>query len=146
MMHLNKVFNQSVHGTDAVFKGKYGASYQFYSIAVDSVGNRESALASADTEVTILTGTSPPFNITGIRLYPMPAQNVLMLELNLEAYSRLSVNLEDLTGRQIQTLFSGNLEAGWRRLPLRLEVMPGIYFLSISDGERSFREKIVVMD
>lgn len=139
------VFNQSEYGAEFTFAGKPNSNYKFYSIAVDSVGNRESIPNIPDAEVMIIVGTNDLFLADAIKIYPVPATNELILELNVVTTSSLSIVLKDHTGRLVQPLFRGNFNAGSYRLPLRLDVTSGMYFLVISDGERYKTEKIVII-
>ncbi|MBK8705085.1 MAG: T9SS type A sorting domain-containing protein [Saprospiraceae bacterium] len=139
------VFYQRTSGNEVVFDGKPGYTYKFYSIAADSVGNWETEPDFPDVVVSILVGTTNLLHVTEMRLYPIPANNLLTLEMNITESSNLLIKLEDGLGRNVQTLYNGNLQAGWHRLPLRLEVTPGIYFLYISDGTGSKTEKIVIL-
>lgn len=141
------VFSQSAHADLVNFVGKTGSTYKFYSIAVDSVGNREAIPTTPDAVVTFLVNaTSDRFSASDIRLYPNPAQHQVTLELNMTQSATMTATLEDLTGRQIQTLFRGHLTTGKQFLRLQLQAVPGIYFLRISDGVGSRVEKVVVSD
>lgn len=138
------VFSHNDYGNSTPFVGKYGSTYKFYSIAVDSAGNRELPPAVADAAVSVLTGTQERFNLSQLRVYPQPTREEVVLEFELPAPQRITMKLEDLTGRQVQRLMSADLQSGFYRIPLRLSVQPGVYFIKIENGEGSKMIKIVV--
>lgn len=139
------VFNQRAANNAVQISGKPGFHYKFYSVAIDSVGNREEAPLVADAEVSILVNTVNLSNISNIRLYPVPTANLLTLEMNLLKSADLVIRLEDGLGKVVHPLFSGNLQQGYHRLPFKLHAAPGMYFLYISDGTGSKTEKVIIV-
>ena len=55
--------------SSAVFSGKYGHTYSFYSIAHDNAGNTEASAATAETSIYVSSNTPPT-------LQPIPDQTV----------------------------------------------------------------------
>ena len=138
------VFSHQAYGSQTTFAGRFGSTYRFYSIAVDSVGNREEPPSSPDAVVSVLTGTDEAFRLESLRIYPQPATNFLTLELELPAPARIRAELEDLLGRYQGSLLNAQLNNGFHRFYLPLDVPQGVYLLRIWNGEQSKSLKIVV--
>ncbi|MGB4849400.1 MAG: LamG-like jellyroll fold domain-containing protein, partial [Saprospiraceae bacterium] len=114
------------------FTGQYGNTYRLYSIAVDSVGNKEQAPVQPDIEVSIVTTTKDLQEWEGVKVYPNPAGNSLFIEFNLDQGNAVSCNLYDLNGRPVQTLFDKNLNTGFHHLEMNIDIPDGFYFLKLS--------------
>ncbi|MCK6693743.1 MAG: PKD domain-containing protein [Thermoanaerobaculia bacterium] len=116
--------------TTAIFTGKVGHVYRFYSIATDHVGNIEAVPATADAQTTVTVGANDPDGAGhALTLYPNPAADRVIVQ-----YSGIcegSLTLADHTGRIVRTLHfrgagqqemaTGNLPAGiyiWSWTPL----------------------------
>ncbi len=66
--------------TTAIFTGEGGNTYEFYSIAVDNVGNAEAAPGHPDAVTTIVTETDEQFaSNADLLLYPNPASDQLTI-------------------------------------------------------------------
>jgi PKD repeat protein len=66
--------------TTAIFTGEGGNTYEFYSIAVDNVGNVEATPGHPDAVTTIMTGADEQFaSNADLLLYPNPASNQLTI-------------------------------------------------------------------
>lgn len=139
------VFSHNAYGTETTFTGRYGSTYRFYSIAVDSVGNREAPPAVADAEVSVLTGTNEYIFLSGLRMYPKPAGDWLTVEFVLKHPARIRIELSDLTGKNMGTLLNADLNCSLHRLTVPLAVENGMYLLRISDGVRRVHGKVLVL-
>ncbi len=136
----------SIQHTNAfLFTGEYGVSYQFYSIAIDSVGNKEAEPGTADAEVTIVTDvveiadTWPGFKVT-----PIPARDNLLIEFYQPANSRTSCTLLDLTGKEVMILFDDQLAAGQHQFRRAIDLLPGIYLIRLQNETRQAVKKFIV--
>lgn len=107
--------------TTALFTGKVGHVYRFYSIATDHVGNIEAVPVIADAETSITVGVSDPDNAGQVlTLFPNPANERVLVRYS--GNNEGTLMLADHTGRTIQTLHfrgagqqemnTGNLPAG----------------------------------
>lgn len=82
-----------------------------------------------------------------LRLYPVPARDLIILEVpeGLFREGSLTIGLIDLSGRCISLQKAGDLKDN--RMCINLSGLPaGIYFLTLSDGYDCRRLKIVRMD
>lgn len=88
-----------VYVTSATFRGKFGYTYKFYSIATDHAGNREDAPSNPDAVVTLQQSpiSIPIVSEAVFNIYPNPVQNQLTLQTNI--YDQIFVELIDLHGR-----------------------------------------------
>jgi hypothetical protein len=126
------------------FTGDYSNSYRFYSLAVDSVANREAIPAQPDIEVSIVTGIKEIQEWEEVSIYPNPAGNSIFIEFTLYESNLVSCSLFDLNGRAVQTLFDKNLHSGFHQYEMLLEIPDGFYFMKVSSGNRRSFKKVVV--
>ncbi|NOX86823.1 MAG: T9SS type A sorting domain-containing protein [Chlorobi bacterium] len=108
---------------------------------------------SQDEESTDTTGsfkTTPESvgentnNLSNIRVYPNPANNILYVSIPSENEDDLIISLLDLTGKEI---IRKNHDFSAQRNPVTLDLnnlSPGMYFLRVNDGQHSFTKKIIV--
>jgi hypothetical protein len=70
-------------------------------------------------------------------LYPNPAVDVATLSLSVTAAEeQVEVIVTDMTGRQVQTLFSGTLKTGTHKLQLRTDKLPSaVYHVKVRMGQ-----------
>jgi hypothetical protein len=133
------------HSEEFLFTGEFGASYQFYSIAVDSVGNKEAEPETADAEVTIVTDVVEIDNHwPGFKVTPIPAGDYLIIEFYQPGNSRTSCTLLDLTGKEVMMLFDDQLAEGQHHLRQEIDLLPGIYLIRLQNETRQTVKKIIV--
>jgi len=77
-----------------------------------------------------------------IAIYPNPASSEFKVRLQAPAKSEGSLQVFDLTGRLRRTGIIQR-DSQWITIDAA-DLLPGIYFVSINDGERRYNEKIVV--
>ncbi|MBI5916687.1 MAG: PKD domain-containing protein [Bacteroidetes bacterium] len=94
--------------TTAIFTGEGASHYEFFSIAVDNVGNTEEAPALPDAETTVLTGTDEPQNGEfRMKMFPNPATDELMILL--EEPGQFVLRIYNVDGKRLlETQLSGN--------------------------------------
>ena len=63
----------------------------------------------------------------------------------LEKSSDVTIRLYDITGRQIENIFTGNLSKGYHRFPDIQRYHSGIYFLLINGQNLSIHKKVIVI-
>ncbi|GEM_PF-925137 len=88
-----------------------------------------------------------PQEFAVMRNYPNPARAAgTTLEFALDRSSEITVTLHDAAGRRLRTLAEGRHDAGTHQLRVRTaDLLPGVYFTTITDGVRSSTRKMVVM-
>ena len=120
-----------------IFKGKLDSTYSFYSIAIDSAGNVESAKLLPDTKTTLVL-TIGIKNITAdnlnFKIFPNPATDQTTITYNLPEPAQVTLSIYDLTGRKIRSwkLEAGNLKNENKITINTADLNAGIYFLKLS--------------
>lgn len=115
--------------TSAIFNGKTGSSYRFYSIAVDNAGNAELAPTAPDAEISILVGTDNPLNGNGVKVFPNPASERIIF-----LFEQNSIGVLTLSRSDGAVIFTENL-SGEKRHEISVAAMAnGVYFWKWADG------------
>jgi hypothetical protein len=120
--------------TSAIFTGKPGYTYKFYSIAVDSAGNTEEVPATYDAMTTIDAAASVSEFDGGdqfkMMIYPNPAKESTTLKLYLPEPGRIRVDVLSLCGSMVlnEIKTSGNKGVNEIRLDLS-KLQAGTWFI-----------------
>ncbi len=83
----------------------------------------------------------PPFQLSSP---VVSASRALEVQLNLTTASRVTVELYDAAGRKVRTLFQGVVSSGQHAISAKLS-RPGLYFVRTRIGDKTYREKVVVV-
>lgn len=84
-------------------------------------------------------------NDGSVSIYPNPVQQQSTLEFNLNDDSNINVNVYDIAGHVVATVYQGKLNAGVSKLTLDASALTsGIYFVSIASEQGQTLVKIVV--
>ena len=77
-------------------------------------------------------------------IYPNPAKQQISVTYRLTDESLVSMELTDINGKNINTIFSGETKSGQQIIDLDVsELSQGIYFLRIAIGEKIYYEKFI---
>ena len=80
------------------------------------------------------------------RLYPNPFNPVLNINFGMSWAGVTQVNILDIAGSHIETLYFGFLQIGSHEMSWNAESMhSGIYFISLKSGDKSLTEKVVLL-
>lgn len=83
---------------------------------------------------------------TKIGVYPNPFNSTAIVYFALENQSAVSLDLFDCLGRQVKTLYSGNLDHGHYRISINgNELAAGIYLLKLTTDSRSSVTRITLI-
>jgi len=115
--------NLIVGSSPASFLDKTVETGKTYQYKLEMVA-KESEFAYTTAKVT---DTAPPPVFALVNAYPNPFSQMVTLELTCPETSPVEVNIYDLTGRKITTLFSGELTAGTHQLE---------WYVSDAEGNR----------
>jgi len=88
-----------------------------------------------------------PGNLFGAIAYPNPVNSRSVLEVNVPDTGNSRVDLYSITGKRVQTIYSGSLIRGVHRMPLldKIDNLPGgIYLLRIQTKNHTRSLKILV--
>jgi hypothetical protein len=72
-------------------------------------------------------------SLSNITVFPNPASNKLNVDLELNNSINAEVNLYSAIGQKVKSIYSGKLLKGNNRLTDDLNVVPGIYLLSVKE-------------
>ncbi len=91
-------------------------------------------------------GVPERFTTTSLQVSPVPSTGELNLDLGLAASSQLSVQVNDLLGRNVHRSGLGRLAAGLQRRSLDLSALPeGQYLLSLMDERGTLTTQRIVI-
>ena len=109
------------------------AANQFY---IDNINIGQST--------TGITSIKSP--VGSMSIVPNPTQGSATLKLNVTAASDATIKVLDMTGREVMTIFSGQLQAGQKNIDFNTEnISSGIYLVKVSDGKTSKQQRFVKM-
>ncbi|MDX2250512.1 MAG: T9SS type A sorting domain-containing protein [Bacteroidia bacterium] len=131
--------------TTAIFSGNWGYTYQFYTLAVDSAGNIESAPDTADATTHVYGGLSiPEPRITDLSLYPNPNDGTFTLEAEVKTGQMAGLHILDLAGRVVyrETV---RMEVGQNRILLSPHLPAGTYFLILERQGETARIRFSIL-
>jgi hypothetical protein len=95
-----------------------------YNLTVKAIDNRFTETVSAEVPVTVnaLVGDNlPVVSSSEIKIYPNPFTDRIFFELEITNNANISLDIFDLHGIRLATVFSGDIEAGFHRF----EYVPG---------------------
>jgi len=78
--------------------------------------------------------------------YPNPFNSYLRVNYYVGSSGKVKLLLNDLLGRQVETLFEGNLPAGEHQVIKRLDFLPtGVYYLRLENGDEWKSAKVILL-
>jgi type IX secretion system substrate protein len=131
----------------AMFTGVWDSTYQFYSIAYDSVGNVENKLDTVEAFTTLQNpvGISYIYNSMDLKIYPNPTSGKLTVEAVLQNNEIANVEIFNLLD---QKLFSFDLsDSGKKYVKKEIDVSSvknGVYFLKMNLKGQSITKKFIL--
>ena len=122
------------------------SSYSFYSIALDSAGNKETSPSSADatTLINLITGLSDEFLDANCRIFPNPNSGSFSISFLNPRKESIDVSVINTYGALIKSeMFkpAGSKQIKQMSLPHNYK---GIYFLKIKIGNSVLYKKVMV--
>lgn len=84
--------------------------------------------------------------VSDISIQPNPAQGQATIAIMSSKANEATIDLVDMTGRSIKTIYAGQLPAGERAITFDTEgISSGIYLVRVSDGKASVQHRFVKM-
>jgi hypothetical protein len=118
-------------GDSIILFGDPGKSYRFYMEALDKTGNRESKTAIGEAEVSMPNESSTQ-PVTNWRVYPIPTQGDLNLEIEVQEAQQLTIQVFSSTGQRVAELYNGSAARGLLKLTKSLQnLSTGLYFIQV---------------
>lgn len=82
--------------------------------------------------------------IGNVEIYPNPAETVVNMNIDLLAHEDIEIQLLDITGRKVQSVFNGDLQAGSHQFNIdRGELKSGTYFLNVVSSKGTLQKRVV---
>jgi hypothetical protein len=144
-----RLIAQNIQQEELTLYGEYGISYGFYVTATDHTGNQElkTALAETTTSLKALDLSAGDATVEpSLSLYPVPANDILTLEIRDPGSPENTIEILDPTGRVLQRK-KRITETNPSFIELDVSgYSEGIYFIRVIDqaGERSTMPLLVV--
>ena len=85
-----------------------------------------------------------PFSFSEIRIFPNPSADIAQLSFTLGKNMDIQIQLYTANGALIQTLVQQSLASGSHIIPLKKQVVPGLYFIQMTTPEGQVTKKWVV--
>jgi len=86
-----------------------------------------------------------PGSVSDFELFPNPASGQVNIAMYLKQSTPIRIELYDLQGRKVKSIFNGDLPSGIRTLNTDVAgVEPGIYFIVINAGNQRLTKKVLV--
>lgn len=146
----NKAINMKDYGTDGmpktvVVSGVWHKVYFNQNNAVN-VNNLKAAIDLALTETSV-NEPAAASQLAEITVMPNPLQGSGIIEIGIFQPGEAVVKLYDATGREIMTVFEGNLDKGRHQMSISTSgIKTGMYHLRFVNEQGSITRKIVIID
>ena len=100
----------------------------------------------ANLSVSSIEKTPIPNEFTINSLFPNPFNPVLHINFDIAWSGVIQLDILDISGSHIETLYSGYLQSDSHELSWHAESMPsGVYLVSLKFGDESLIEKVVLL-
>lgn len=106
-----------------------------------------SALQTAITNgLNATTGIAEPISISGLNLFPNPADNRSEISYSLSTSSDIRIDIYNIVGENVSTVFSGVQNAGEHSAAIETQkLLNGIYFVKLTTGNSEKTIKLSVV-
>lgn len=94
----------------------------------------------------VTTGIDELANSIDFNIYPNPIDENTVIAFNLLEKQDITIKVMDVLGREITTVFDGNLNEGEHQYSIgeNSDLSAGIYFVKVTANGRSFSKKMIV--
>ena len=85
-------------------------------------------------------------NNLNFNVYPNPADEITNINFNLINKEKVSLKVFDVVGREITSVYNGELAAGEHQYTLNnsSNLSAGVYFVTLNIGGQNFSKKLIV--
>ncbi len=112
-------------------------------LRVDGTIGDHFTIIKQDLPLSVEESISPVMNVN---VYPNPFSSSARIEYELSENKNVTIELADITGKQIQTLFTGNQVSGKHFIDVdgqKLNLSKGEYVVLFSNGEHIYHKRVV---
>ncbi|HBG71226.1 MAG: hypothetical protein A2W93_02075 [Bacteroidetes bacterium GWF2_43_63] len=119
------------------FNWKYAKDYT-------AIGGSDAAWVDYIVFPPLATSTGCNEFSFGFNIYPNPSTDLMFVDINLANADEVSIELLDNTGRLINVMYSGTMDAGINRTELNAGALSsGVYFIRVKTSEGSISRMIM---
>lgn len=92
-----------------------------------------------------ITGVEELNTMLGVQVYPNPSNGLTRISMNAPENGKLSLNLVDILGRTVASVYNGSVNAGEQVYNVDVNsIDAGIYFLQINYNDKTSAVKLIV--
>lgn len=136
------------HKAEYVLNNNY-AGIMIWALSYDVLADKSQPLVDAINKVLYTSVEESKEEITGYKLsnnYPNPFNPSTVISFEIPEKSYVELKIFNLTGEEIETIFSGELEAGkYERRFNGANLASGVYFYRLTSGSVSISQKMVLL-
>lgn len=136
------IVNDSVH-----IQGTPGKSYDFYSLAIDGVGNREIKNSTSEAKVQLVPdeNNNNPNDGAQLLLYPVPSNGIINLELNVPETQQVFISVYTASGQRVAELYNGTTNGQLKISRSLHNLSNGLYFVHAKGSKGlNLKKKIIL--
>jgi hypothetical protein len=131
---------EKVYGPYYDYSVKYGNTYTYRLKMTDKDGTS----SYSEERVVNLRGTEGTIEVVSVG--PNPSRDRSELRLNLVGNMEITIELYDMTGSQVKTIYSGNQLSGESRYEINVnDLVSGSYHIVVRSGEIQIIEPLTVV-
>jgi len=137
-------YNGSTWNIDYEYTGMYTELFYGISFPAGTKGYAVGVGGMIKTKGTASSISDFNLSLTGLNIFPNPSVNLVSVEWNSNLNSETIISLFDLTGKEVKTIFSGQLSAGSQSQLLDISSLEkGTYFIRITTGNDTVTRELV---
>jgi hypothetical protein len=128
------------------FHGVLNSTYQFYSIAYDSVGNAENKQPLIESSTTICpVGLNFIYNSSDLKIYPNPTTGRLIVEVVLEKSGKINVEIYNLLNQRLISFDGNDSSNKYFKKEIDVSNQPdGVYFIHLKVDGQNITKKFIL--
>jgi PKD repeat protein len=99
-----------------------------------------------DINISGTTGIVNEDSENAFNIYPNPIDESTVIGLSLAAGQKVEIRISDVLGREITTIYKGELNEGDHQFPIteQSKLSAGVYFVKVSLNGKSYTKKLIV--
>lgn len=130
----------------ANLSGFVSSSNLYFMFRFTSDGGNNIYIDDINISGTSTTGIQDLESATGFNIFPNPIDESTVVSFSLSSKQNINVKILDLLGREISTVFNGEMQEGDHQFAIgeQSKLSSGIYFVNVNVEGRSFTKKMIV--
>ena len=140
VFYVPKTTTSQVYGPYYDYNVKYGNSYTYRLKMIDKDGT------SSHSQERVVSLKGEAGTLTVVSVGPNPSKDKSELRLNLGSTMPLTIELYDMAGNQVKTIYTGSQVSGESRYEINVNgLSSGIYNIVVRSGEIQIIEPLSVV-